>query len=476
MCKFFTNEVKKQTLSVRYCLSLRGGFGTLRRMKKPVILISSIIFLLATFLIVFAANDGFRKCDLKQDTVCFDKDLKQYSIEENAVLTLEVNTLEYGEAIKSLWSTIHPEANPINIVLDKEGSSDVMVLNQNDAAIHYEELLVLDTNIENKVSEISSELNLEGLRYLPISGEGFAYITNKTELERLVGNWIDSNSNNIHDSFESYESIIEAQGDWQTDKRKLVLSLSEPYTIYPLLTSNGWKIFDEYSSYYPGFEDETFLESLRFIETLSTVNWNGSENNDAISYTWDFPNVLFDDSFVFSEVATWMFVEEMDSKHESEWVISSFPKAMNSSDSSLHPMLTEVMGYSINSTTLYPSAAHELIRIMYSLEGLQAKVNNDDQILLSDKVTLDGINFINSIQKQFAYAFLESESEPLSAVEDYPNLLAIRLFYEIDLESTIQRLWNKEITVEEAQIELALKSDQWIMSKTKLFEGKINHE
>jgi len=139
-------------------------------------------------------------------------------------------------------------------------------------------------------------------------------------------------------------------------------------------------------------------------------------------------------------------------------------------------MLTEVLGYSINNTTLYPSAAHELIRLMYSLDGLQEKVNNDGRILLSDKETLDGINFINTTQKQFAYAFLESESEPLSAVEDYPNLLAIRLFYEIDLESSIQRLWNKEITVEEAQIEIASKSDQWIISKTKLFEGKINHE
>jgi len=457
-------------------LSLGGGFGTLIRMKKPVILVSSIIFLLATVLIVFAENDGFRKCDLKQDTVCFNKDLKQYAIEDNATLTLEVNTIEYGEAIKSLWSTLHPEANPINIVLNKESVSDVMLLDQNDAAIHYDELLVLDKNIENKVSNISSELNFEGLRYLPISGEGFAFITNKTELELLVGNWTDTNTNNIHDSFESYESIINAQANWKTDKRKLVLSLSEPYTIYPFLTSYGWKLFDEYSSYYPGFENETFLESLKFIETLSSVNWNNSENNNSLSYTWDFPNVIFDDNFVFSQVATWMFVEEMDIKHESEWVISSFPKALNSSDSALHPMLTEVLGYSINNTTLYPSAAHELIRLMYSLDGLQEKVNNDGRILLSDKETLDGINFINTTQKQFAYAFLESESEPLSAVEDYPNLLAIRLFYEIDLESSIQRLWNKEITVEEAQIEIASKSDQWIISKTKLFEGKINYE
>ena len=62
------------------------------------------------------------------------------------------------------------------------------------------------------------------------------------------------------------------------------------------------------------------------------------------------------------------------------------------------------------------------------------------------------------------------------AVEDYPNHLAIRLYYEIDLESSIHKLWNKEITKEEAQIELATQADTWIMKNSKLFEGKINHE
>jgi len=139
-------------------------------------------------------------------------------------------------------------------------------------------------------------------------------------------------------------------------------------------------------------------------------------------------------------------------------------------------MLTRVEGYSINKNSLYPSAAHELLRIIYSTDGLQAKLDYGKGVLLSNKENLDLLSFRNDTNKQFSYAFLESQSEPLLAVEDYPNHLAIRLFYEIELESTIQRLWNKEITTEEAQIEIALKSDAWIMKNSKLFEGKINHE
>lgn len=446
-------------------------------MKKPVIIVSSIVFLLATFLIVFASNNGFRNCELDTDKVCFDSELEQYGIEENAILTFEVNSTEYGEAIKQLWSKVHPEANAINFVLKGESNtSDVVYLTQNDAALKYDMLYQLDANSINNTPLISSELNLNGNKYLPLVGEGFAFITNKTELERLGYTWADTNLNNLHDSFESYASIINAQASWQTDKRKLVLSLSEPFTLYPLFTSNGWKLFEDYTSYYPGFEKESFLDALKFIKELSSVNWNQTEVNDASNYTWDYPNVLFDDNFVFSQVSSWMYFEEMDLKHTSDWVISAFPKSNDDRTNALHPMLTEVEGYSININTLYPSAAHELIRLIYSVDGLQAKIDNEESIVLSNKESLDGLIFKNSYIKQFSYAFLESQSEPLVAVEDYPNQLAIHLYYDIDIESTIQRLWNNEITPEETQIEITLKADQWIIENTKLFEGKINHE
>lgn len=463
--------------NVRYCLSLRGGFGTLIWMKKPVIIVSSVVFLLATFLIVFARNNGFKSCELETDKVCFDSELKQYAIEENAMLTFEVNSSEYGEAIKQLWSTVHPEANAISYSLKSESiSSDLVYLTQNDAALKYDSLYLIDENSINNTPLISAELNLDGIRYLPLVGEGFAFITNRTELERLGNAWVDANSNNLHDSFESYASILNAQAIWQTDKRKLVLSLSEPFTLYPLFTSNGWKLFEEYTSYYPGFEKETFLDALKFIKVLADVNWNQTETNDASNYTWDYPNVLFDDNFVFSQVSSWMYFEEMDLKHESDWVISAFPKASAESINALHPMLTEVEGYSININTMYPSAAHELMRLIYSIDGLQAKLDNEKIIVLSNKESLDVLDFKNTYLKQFSYAFLESQSEPLVAVEDYPHQLAIRLYYDIDIESSIQRLWNNEITPEEAQIEIVLKADQWIIEKSKLFEGKINYE
>ena len=458
-------------------MSLGGGFGTLIRMKKPVIIVSFIIFLLVSFLYVFASNNGFRACDLEIDKVCFDKELSQYQVEDNANITIEVNSVEYGEAIKQLWNQTHPDKNSINIVLVNEtNNADLMYGNSNDMALNYEMLTLLDENMENNRTDLSSELNINGLRFIPFVGEGFAFITNKTELERLTGSWVDTNMNNIHDSFESYESIVNAQKDWDTENQKLVISLSEPYTLYPYFTSSDWKLFEDFNSYYPGFEKESFLESLRFIEILSGVNWNESENNRAESYTWEYPNVLYNDDFIFSQVATWMFYEDMDKVHESEWVISTFPKAYESSENQLSPLLTEVYGYGININTAYPSAAHELMRLIYSVEGYQAKLDSSKDVILSNKELLDQLVYPNEYVKQFSYAFLESESESLVAVEDYPSLLAIQLFYNIDIENTIQKLWNKEITAEEAQIEIALKSDDWIMRQSKLFEGKLKNE
>lgn len=461
----------------RYCLSLKVGFDTLIRMKKTVIFVSLIVFMIVSFLYVFATNNGFKACELEVDLVCYDKELKQYQIEDNAELTIAVTSIEYGEAIKQVWNSIHPDREIINYVLTSEASNpDIIYGLANDMALIYDSLLALDENFENHRSDISAELNVNDLRFIPLVGEGLAFITNKTELERLAGSWVDENSNNIHDSFESYENIIKAQAEWDTDYRPLVLSLTEPFTLYPYFTSHGWRLFEDFNSYYPGFEKETFLDSLRFIEELSSINWNNVENNRAESYTWDYPNVLFSDEFVFSQVSTWMYFEEMDLIHESEWVISSFPKAYESSESALSPLLTRVYGYGINSNTLYPSAAHELLRLVYSIEGLQAKIDTGKDVLLSNKENLDLLVFNNEYIKQFSYAFIESQSESLVAVEDYPSNLAVQLYFEIDIENTIQKLWNKEITVEEAQIEIAQKSDDWIMHKSKLFEGKLKNE
>jgi len=458
-------------------LSLRGGFGTLIWMKKPVIIVSLIVFILVSFLYVFASNNGFRTCDLELDQVCFDKELNQYQIEENATITIEVNSIEYGEAILQLWNQVHPDKGSIRYVLINETDTiDLMFGTANDMALKFNSLYTLDKNIENRRSDLSTELNVEGLRFLPLIGEGFAFITNKSELERLVGSWKDSNQNNIHDSFESFESIVNAQKDWNTDSRKLVLSLSEPFTLYPYFTASGWNLFEDYRGYFPGFEKEAFLESLKFIDFLSTVNWNDSEGNVADTYTWDYPDVLYHDNFIFSQVATWMFYEEMDLLHESEWIISSFPKAYESSKDSLKTLLTKVSGYALNINTSYPSAAHELLRLIYSTEGLQAKINSDRDYVLSDKDMLDQLIFNSELHKQFSYAFINTSSESLVAMEDYPSQLASKLYYEIELEKTVQKLWNKELNVQEAQIEIALKSDDWIMRHSKLFEGKFKNE
>lgn len=458
-------------------MSLRGGFDTLIRMKKPVIIVSFIVFLLVSFLYVFASNNGFRGCDLELDKVCFDKELNQYQIEENATISIEVNSVEYGEAIKQLWSQVHPDQNPINyVIVDETKTTDLVFGTSNELALKYDSLSIMDKHIQNRRSDISSELNINGLKFLPLFGEGFAFITNKTELERLVGSWEDTNNNNVHDSFESFESIMNAQADWETDSRALVLSLSEPFTLYPYFTVSGFRLFEEHNSYFPGFEKESFLDSLRFIELLSGVNWNKSEGNLAEFYTWDYPSALYNDNFLFSQVSTWMFYDEMDLVHESEWIISAFPKAYESSKKSLQTLLTSVSGYALNINTLYPSAAHELLRLIYSIEGLQVKINTDRDILLSDKETLDLLVFNSDKHKQFSYAFIETQSESLIAMDDYPSELAAKLYYEIDLEKTIQRLWNKEISVQEAQIEIALKSDEWIMRHSKLFEGKLKNE
>ena len=109
-----------------------------------------------------------------------------------------------------------------------------------------------------------------------------------------------------------------------------------------------------------------------------------------------------------------------------------------------------------------------------SSAALQVFVDTHEDIPLANLELLRQIEFKDERSKQFAFAYQASISEPLIAIQDTPQQLAFTLYYDIDVMDVIRRLWNKELTPREAQIELAIASDQWVNEHSKLFEGKID--
>lgn len=445
-------------------------------MKKPILILLAILISFTLMLGLFLGTQALRKCVLEKDLVCYSEALNRYEFEEGASLIVEVDNEAYGLALVSLWNASYPEHQDRlqTMLVDEEGVKDILYVSAHEAALQYDQLYPLLDFAFNRPDQISSELNLEGKRFLAYTGDGFVFLTNKTKLEAIGFPWVDKNNNYLHDEFESFEKIIEQSETLTQNPNSLVLALNDRFSFYPYLTANGWNLFEGYSSFEPGFEKEEFLNTLLFIEKLSNVNWRQSEANSSSDYDWDYPLVISNDQFVFSQVSSFMYLNEWDDKHASEWVVSMFPKADEASTEPLRPLIHDIKGYVLNKDVNYPSFAHEVMSFLSTVDALQAYVDTHTDIPVANLDLLNEIEFKDERSKQFAYAYQASISEPLIAIQDYPQHLAFALYYDIDVMEVVRRLWNKELSPREAQIELAILSDQWVNAHSKLFEGKID--
>lgn len=439
-------------------------------MKRSLLFGLSGLLLMNGLILGTAAYSDATTCREDEATVCYDRSQKAYHIEADAHLSVQVPTQAFGDALLNLWATAHPDRpDVLKVVLsDEDPTADIVYLSQDQAAFESGSWLVLDDRLnETLLAGVSPELNLDGLTYLPMAGEGFAFVTNLTALQALGADVTDADKDNLPDAFDTFDKIIAAQKNWPGDKRKLVLSLDEPFAFYPFLSASGWQLFESYDAYAPGFETEAFLDSLRFIKTLSAEDWSPAEDNTAASYGWDFSQSLSADDFIFNLASSWMFLESYQADSGSAWAVSHFP-AKDADSDPLTPFLSAVRGYAVRNTTAFPSAATEVLRLIRTSEGLQAFVDTTAEIPLAKQDTLESLTFNQPFRGQFALAFSQSRSEPLIGLANDPDTPALSLYLEIDLMGALRELWDGSITPEEAQIRIAQASDAWLYQHSDL--------
>ena len=388
-------------------------------------------------------------------TVCFDVNQNAFKTEAHAHLEMVVPDEAYGQAIVDFWDWYHPElAGRVTAILASEatGNEDVFFLSQNQAAQLYPSLFELhEVLAKNVVLSQAGVLNAADLRYLPLSGEGFAMIVNTTRMELAGIDLHDTDEDGRIDSLASFEQILALAPVWETmTVNAFPLALNEPYALYPLLSAGGFELYATLDATQPGFEDGSVRGGLRLIQALSTVNWNHSETNTADTYTWRYEEALASDDFAISLVGSWMEAEGYDHDHTTEWQVMPFPTFEGQK---LHPMI-RTSGLAINANTYYPSAAHELVRILRSVKGLQILIDTTDRIPLADLKTLQYLSFESDLTREFALSFQDSISEPLIAFKANPSILAMDVYTRMDVSGPIAQLWNGTIGAAEAQTRL----------------------
>jgi len=420
------------------------------RLQK-LILITLLLLGSFTAVQVVKADD----CITDGLTVCFDARKNAYKIEAHTQLKILVPTEEYGQAIVAYWDWYHPEAaGKVSYALnsDTSGTQDVLFITQEQAGQLHDSLYPMESTLEKNVDlEKVTALNYDYLNFIPMTASGFFFLVNKTRMELLGLSLDDLNKDGLIDSIDSFEKIFDLEPLWTSlDVEVLPMALNEPVSFYPFLTAGGFRLFESYDALKPGFELETFTKSLAFIQELSRINWNHSETNAADTYTWKLDEALSKDNFMFSIAGPWMSVSESDAVALSEWVISKFPSYQ---EYPLAPMVS-TSGFAINKATFYPSAAHELIRILKSIKGVQLLIDTTQLVPLVNEISLPYLNFKDLHRKEMAIAYQSSVGKPLIAYPEHPEILAIELYYQMNLMSTIKQLWDKTLTLEEAQAKI----------------------
>lgn len=447
-------------------------------MKRSLIIGLTSLVVMNAILLQGATLQAERTCEVGEAEVCYDFNLKAYAIEPEAKVTLQVANAAYGDALVALWDQTHPDhAGALSYqTLENESSTDLQYLSLSQAAFrHGDAITILDGGDFGVSDTLASELNTHGLTFVPMAGEGFAFLTNLDRLEAMAIAQDDVDQDGRIDAIDSFAKIQTLFQSQSSLASTLVFSLNEPFVFYPFLTSSGWQIFGEHEAKSPGFEKEAFLQALVAIESMSQFDWNGPLDNDSQQYTWAYTNALESGDFTFDIVSSWMFVEEKQAKLEARWQISALPN-MTDDGQDLTPFLTNVSGYQISKDSLFPSAAHEALRLIRSQEGMQAFVDATQLIPLGTPKLIQSLRFANPTQGQFALAFTQSRTEPLIAFEERSTLPAFSLFYQINLMPILQQLWDHQLTPQEAQIQIMMASDAWLFEHLTVESEAIAHE
>ena len=150
-------------------------------------------------------------------------------------------------------------------------------------------------------------------------------------------------------------------------------------------------------------------------------------------------------------VGTWMDVTNMAADTGNEYIISKLPTWEGRETTPF----VKTKGYVINTYTQYRSAAMELMRLLYSKEGLQAMVDNSSYAPSLVEGSALTPNLDNTpVQKQFMSAFEFNFPEP--AIQFTTGDGAMDKVYYADgfVKDLAPLLWNQEKTADQVVADL----------------------
>lgn len=428
----------------------------------------------------------------------YDSFKGQYKIEKGATLTLGLDNDAYGKALVDLWDKVHPEAagaveflntpsdSSAKKLADLQGDApDVVMALTSDVPKFAGAMAAIDANLVKVANENldapfykAANAMFKSVTALPFAYDGMAFAWNKTMLTKLGLISGKVTKDNLPVEFDTWEKLFALGKAWDAKRPTYLgkpvnivfpVSLKEPWSGYSTATGTaGWGIFKEGDALKPGFEKAEFAKGLDFLVEAAkaklSVEANGALTPGA-SMVWRWDAVLNDQIAPFGLVGTWMDVKGALAKGGHDMQFAPLPTYKGVRPA---PFL-KVKVYVQNAYSKYPSAAAELMRLIYTKEGMQAMIDNSAYVpaLKADaKIAPDYAN--DKVKQQMGYAFQFSYVEPASLkLPGNPNKQAMDVYYNIGMDQFYMDVWDGKTSPADAQKAIVAASAKWIEENNK---------
>lgn len=413
-----------------------------------------------------------KSCVSDGTRVCLSDKSGTFAIEDGAKIVVEVPTQAYGEALLALFSSKHTDKKEVLsfvVALSKDDPlPDLSYLTQNEAALRYATLLPVEKTLseawkKNLQWDKSSELNTDGLRFIPMSGSGFSFIYDATVLTRLGVDLSDTDRDGLPDAIDTVQKVTAIANKYLAEDKSrnytsvFPIQFNEILSFYPLLTTGGWTLFPDDIATGSGFETPEFLKALQTIADLGASETVKAANVDAAKLVWQFDQVLTGNEFLFSMASDWMFVEAFEKRTNHDVRRARFP----SFDAAIPAPLLNVEGYVVN-TAKYQSAISEVLRLIRSDEGLSAFAKTSSATLLADPSILNVLVFDVEKQKDLALSYVHATSVPLVALKGNPAVLGFSMYRQLNFLPLVKQVFLGEISAKEAQKIIMGLAEDWV--------------
>lgn len=420
-------------------------------------------------------------CRMDGLTVCYDANNEFFKVESRSKITIALPSKAMQDWFLDQFYQTHP-GHTVNFdfrIIENLSAQqaldlgvDIFYTDTHQAALLFDRLTPFDSRFGNEAStegidQFTEVINMEDVLFRPFSYQGLLFVYNKTMLETLGYDVSTVTDTNLPQIFSRWEDLIELARGWKSasriyDQKEInivfPLTFEEKWQFYPFLTAGDWHMFEDNDATQAGFDKESFLASLTFLEKMGEVTWDYSAQPKD---DWLYEKVINEQIAPFGMAGPWMFVEQIEELKSVDYVFSAFPTFQ---DNQLKPLVIVTGLVALKNEA--PSLTQEILRILSLPQSTQSALDTTNKILVIARDQLDNFQMSDN-RRQMSLAFTYSEIEPIVALPQHTAKLGFDFYLEADFMNILKSVYKKELTPMEAQQQFIDLYQSWLSENNR---------